>query len=91
MGDLAQVMPIIHPYVGGASGTSHGADWQLVDHQLVYLTNAKVLASMVVDLLADGAAVGKEVLAKAKPPMTRQGYLDFQRTMSRREVYEGDR
>ena len=23
--------------------------------------------------------------------MTRQGYLEFQRTMSRREVYEGDR
>ena len=91
MGDLAQVMPIIHPYVGGATGTSHGADWQLVDHSLVYLTNAKVLASMVIDLLADGAAVGKEVLAKAKPPMTRQGYLEFQRTMSRREVYEGDR
>jgi metal-dependent amidase/aminoacylase/carboxypeptidase family protein len=91
MGDLAQVMPVIHPYVGGASGTSHGADWQLVDQSLVYLTNAKVLASMVVDLLADGAAAGKEVVAKAKPPMTRQGYLEFQRAMSRREVFEGDR
>jgi amidohydrolase len=91
MGDLAQVMPVIHPYVGGASGTSHGADWQLVDQSLVYLTNAKVLASMVVDLLADGAAAGKEVVAKAKPPMTRQGYLEFQRAMSRREIFEGDR
>jgi amidohydrolase len=91
MGDLAQVMPIIHPYIGGAAGTSHGADWQLVDPSLVYVTNAKVLASMVVDLLADGAAVGREVVAKAKPPMTRQAYLTYQRGMSRREVYEGDR
>jgi amidohydrolase len=89
MGDLAQVMPIVHPYVGGASGTSHGADWTLSDPSLVYLTNAKALASMVVDLLADGAAVGREVMAKAKPPMTRAGYLEFQRRMSRREVYEG--
>jgi amidohydrolase len=89
MGDLAQVMPIIHPYVGGASGTSHGADFQISDPTLVYLTNAKALASMAVDLLADGASVGREVLAKAKPPMTRPGYLEFQRRMSRREVYEG--
>lgn len=89
MGDRAQVMPILHPYVGGATGTSHGADWQLSDHSLVYLTNAKALASMVVDLLADGAAVGREVVVKAKPPMTRAAYLDFQRRASRREVYEG--
>jgi amidohydrolase len=89
MGDLAQVMPILHPYVGGATGTSHGADWQLGDHALVYLTNAKALASMVVDLLADGAAVGREVVAKAKPPMTRAAYLDYQRRVGRREVYEG--
>ena len=91
MGDLAQVMPIIHPYVGGATGTSHGADWSLVDQSLVYITNAKALASMVVDLLADGAAVGREVVTKAKPPMTRAAYLEYQRGMSRREVYEGDR
>ncbi len=89
MGDLAQVMPILHPYVGGASGTSHGADWQLSDLSLVYLTNAKALASMVVDLLADGATVGREVVAKAKPPMTRATYLEFQRRIGRREVYEG--
>jgi metal-dependent amidase/aminoacylase/carboxypeptidase family protein len=89
MGDLAQVMPVIHPYVGGARGTPHGADYEIVDPGLAYLTNAKALASMVVDLLADGAAVGREVVAKAKPPLTRQGYLDFQRRMSRRETYDG--
>lgn len=89
MGDLAQVMPIIHPYVGGARGTSHGADFEIADEQLVYVTNAKALASMVVDLLADGAAVGRQVLAQARPPLTRAAYLEFQRRMSRREVYEG--
>jgi hypothetical protein len=29
---------------------------------------------MVVDLMWDGAAGAREVLAKAKPPMTREGY-----------------
>jgi len=89
MGDLAQVMPIIHPYVGGAKGTPHGADYEIVDPALTYLTNAKALASMVIDLLADGAAVGRQVVAQAKPPLTRQGYLDFQRKTSRRETYDG--
>ena len=89
MGDLAQIMPIIHPYVGGATGTPHGADYEIVDPGLTYLTNAKALASMVVDLLADGANVGREVLSRSKPPMTREGYLEFQRGMSRVELYEG--
>jgi amidohydrolase len=88
MGDLSQVMPVLHPYVGGATGTSHGADFEVSDPELLYVTNAKALASMVVDLLADGAAAGREVLAKATPPMTRKGYLEYQRTVSRREVYE---
>ena len=89
MGDLAQVMPIIHPYVGGASGTAHGADFEIVDPSLIYITNAKALASMVVDLLAEGGSVGSEVLSRSKPPMTREGYLEFQRGMSRKELYEG--
>jgi amidohydrolase len=89
MGDLSQVMPILHPYVGGATGGSHGADYQIVDHDLIYVKNAKALASMVVDLMADGASVARDVLAQAKPPMTRAQYLDYQRKISRRELYDG--
>ena len=90
MGDLGQVMPIIHPYVGGAKGTPHGADYEIVDPALTYLTNAKALASMVIDLLADNATIGRQVpVAQAKPPLTRAGYLAFQRKMSRRETYDG--
>ncbi len=39
--------------------------------------------------LADGAAGAREVLGKAKRPLTRAGYLELQRGMARREVYEG--
>ena len=89
MGDLGQVMPIIHPYVGGAKGTPHGADYEIVDPTLTYLTNAKALASMVVDLLADNAEIARQVVAQARPPLTRDGYLSFQRSMSRSETYDG--
>ena len=61
MGDLSQVMPILHPYIGGARGTGHGADFAIVDKPLAYLGPAKALAAMVVDMLWDGAAGAREV------------------------------
>jgi amidohydrolase len=89
MGDLSQVMPVLHPYVGGARGTGHAADYEIVDKPLAYLVTAKSLAAMAVDLLADGAAGAREVLQEARPPMTREQYLAFQRGLAKREVYEG--
>ena len=89
MGDLSQVIPCLHPYMGGAAGTGHAADYRIVDPDLAYVGQAKALASMVVDMLADGAAGAREVLGKAKRPLTREGYLELQRKMARREVYEG--
>jgi len=89
MGDLSQVMPILHPYIGGARGSGHGADYEIVDKPLMYVTPAKALASMAIDLLYDGASGAKQVLKTAKPPMTREQYLSFQRSVAKREVYEG--
>jgi amidohydrolase len=89
MGDLSQVMPVLHPYMGGAQGTGHGADFAIVDKTLGYVLPAKALAAMVVDLLAEGAGGARDVLAKATPPMTRAGYLAFQRGIARREVFDG--
>jgi len=89
MGDLSMVMPVLHPYIGGATGSGHGADYMIVDQQLAYLGTAKGLAGMVVDLLADGASGAKDVLKTNKPPMTREQYLSFQRGLAKREVYEG--
>jgi metal-dependent amidase/aminoacylase/carboxypeptidase family protein len=89
MGDLSMVMPVLHPYMGGATGSGHGADYMIVDQQLAYLGTAKGLAGMVIDLLAEGATGAKEVLKTSKPPMTREQYLSFQRGLAKREVYEG--
>src|SRR6266566_2415156 len=62
MGDLSMVMPILHPYVGGATGSGHGADYKIVDPQLAYVTNAKALAAMAVDMLAEAAAGARSLL-----------------------------
>jgi len=89
MGDLSQVMPVLHPYMGGARGTGHAADFQIADKSLAYVTPAKALAAMAVDLLADGAAGARDVLKSARPPMTREQYLAFQRGLARRETWDG--
>jgi metal-dependent amidase/aminoacylase/carboxypeptidase family protein len=89
MGDLSQVMPILHPYIGGARGTGHGPDFEIVDKPLAYIMPAKALAAMVIDMLAEGGAGARGVLETARPPMTRERYLAFQRSLARREVYEG--
>jgi amidohydrolase len=89
MGDLSQVMPVLHPYIGGARGTGHGPDFEIVDNSLAYIAPAKALASMAIDLTYDGAAGAKQVLAKAKPPMTREQYLSFQRSVGKTELFDG--
>jgi amidohydrolase len=91
MGDVSHLMPVLHPYVGGARGTGHGADYAIVDPLLAYVVPAKALASMAIDLLADGAAGAGEVLRHGPPRMARDEYLTFQRGLEERRVYaEGE-
>ena len=89
MGDLSQIMPILHPYMGGAIGTGHSAEFRITDAQLGYVLPAKALASMAIDLLIHGGAGAHEVLRASKPPMTRDGYLAFQRGIASREQFDG--
>ena len=90
MGDVSQVMPSIHPYVGGATGLGHGANYVVHDYNLAVLTAAKAMAATVVDLLADGAAQGGRVVAEHRPEMTRQEYLTFMRNLAREESFKAE-
>ena len=89
MGDLSQIIPVLHPYMGGARGTGHAADYEIVDRHLAYVMPARAMAAMAIDLLWDGAAGAREVIANKASGMTRQAYVDFQRSVRRREVYRG--
>jgi amidohydrolase len=89
MGDVSQIMPVLHPYMGGASGTGHAADYKISDPALAYVAPAKALAAMVVDLMWGDAAGAREVVARARPRLTRESYLTFQRSVKRHEVFDG--
>lgn len=89
MGDISHVMPALHPYMGGASGAGHGANFEIIDPKLAYLGPAKALALTAVDLLWGDAATARDILARSKPRMTKEEYLSFQRHISRRELFDG--
>src|SRR5262249_10375518 len=85
MGDLAHLMPVIHPYLVAAEGKAHGADWQINEPQHGYVTPAKLLAMTAIDLLYGDAEPAKEILARFEPAMTKEAYLAFQRGVFRKE------
>ncbi|MCH7735098.1 MAG: GMC family oxidoreductase N-terminal domain-containing protein, partial [Chloroflexi bacterium] len=89
MGDLSQIMPVIHPYVNAATGTAHGVDYLIEDYYSAVVTSASALAMTVIDLLAADAANAKTVLKEAKPPMTRVQYVSAQRARMRVTRYKG--
>ena len=87
MGDVSQLMPAIHPYVGGATGLGHGADYVVQDYNLAVITAAKALAATAVDLMADGAQKAGSIVAGHRPNMTRDEYLKFMRGLATEETY----
>jgi amidohydrolase len=89
MGDVSHLMPTIHPYVGGATGLGHGANYLVEDYHLSVVTAAKALAGAVVDLLTDGAARAGDIIAGHRPEMTRDQYLAFMRKLASEETFDG--
>ena len=88
-GDLSQIMPVLHPSMSGASGTIHGPDWCIADSSAGYLSPAKTLAMMAIDLLAGNAATARQIIDDNKPGMSREGYLKLQKEIFHREVFNG--
>ena len=89
MGDVSQIMPAIHPYVGGATGLGHGADYVVEDYNLAVVTGTKALASTAIDLLADGANNAGGIISGQRAEMTRDQYLAFMRQLASEETFRG--
>ncbi|MCI0810555.1 MAG: amidohydrolase [Chloroflexi bacterium] len=89
MGDISHLMPVIHPYVGGATGLSHGATYVIEDYSLAVIKGAKALAYTVIDLLADYASQGNNIAGDQRPDMSIPEYLKFMRDLASEEVFDG--
>ncbi len=78
MGDVSMIMPALHAYTGGSTGSPHQADFQVTDPELAYIEPSKLLAMNVIDLLYGDAATGAKVAA-IPPVLTREQYLELTR------------
>ena len=67
MGDLSCIMPVVHPYAGGAQGTSHGNNYYIVDPEAACIKNAKWQLVMLTLLLQNGGERAKKIIADFKP------------------------
>ena len=89
MGDISHLMPTIHPYVGGATGLGHGADYIIEDYGLAVIKGAKALAYTAIDLLGDGASSGDSIVGGQRADMTVPEYLKFMRDSASEEIFDG--
>lgn len=67
IGDIQMVMPALHPYVSGAKGVGHGADYYITDPESACVFSAKFQLCFLHELLKDDAAEAKRVIANATP------------------------
>jgi metal-dependent amidase/aminoacylase/carboxypeptidase family protein len=68
MGDLSAVMPVVHPYVGGAVGSGHGNNYYIDDPVHACVDSAKWQLAMLKILLGDGAKRAKKIVEEYKAP-----------------------
>ena len=88
MGDLCSIMPVVHPYAGGAKGKSHGNDYRIVDPIAATVGSAKMQLAMLLILLSDEAKRAKEIIENYKAPFaSKEEYLAFMDSLTK----SGDR
>lgn len=75
MGDVSQLMPAIHPYIGGTVGLLHTKDFNCIDFKACVLDTAKAFAGVVIDLLCDEAQEAKEIIKNNPPNLTKEEYI----------------
>ena len=60
-------MPMIHPYVSGASGKSHGSDYVITDPDTAVIGSAQVQLQFLKLLLQEDAQQAKAVIQNYQP------------------------
>ena len=68
MGDICNVIPSVHPYIGGAVGIGHSANFLVEDAYTACVTGAKIISGVLKQLMREEAALAKKVIAEKKVP-----------------------
>ncbi|HPY89247.1 MAG TPA: amidohydrolase [Lentisphaeria bacterium] len=82
MGDVSMIIPSLHAYNGGFTGTPHSTDFLVTDPEKAYIQAAALLAMNAVDLLFGDAATGKSIAAQPTT-LSREEYRKLMQETSR--------
>ena len=83
MGDLCNIMPVVHPYVGGAKGKGHGNDYEIYDPENACVKNAEWQLLMLQTLLENGGARAKDIIESFTPRFaTKEEFLAYQDSLA---------
>jgi amidohydrolase len=91
MGDLTQIKPGIHPYVGSFSGELHSRDFKMDEPEMAFIISSKIYVLTIIDLLFEKAETAKDLIREFKPTMTKDEYLELLDSLSYKKLwrYEG--
>lgn len=73
--DVANLLPTLAFHTGGAKGTFHGVDFDIVRLDYAVLDAAKVMVCTLIDLLANGAEKAQFVKERFQPALSKEQYL----------------
>lgn len=78
MGDLSCIMPVVHPYAGGASGILHGSNFKIEDPIVACVASAKMQLGMLLMLLSENGKEAKRVIEEYQPTFaSKEEFLSF--------------
>ncbi len=78
IGDLSTVMPIVHVYAGGATGTMHGSDFRITDPEAACVDSAKWQLTMLYLLLKKDGERAKKIVDEYTPIFSgKYGYISY--------------
>lgn len=75
MGNLSTIIPCIHPFVSGVSGSTHASNFYVTDPVRACVNGAKAELLIVDSLLSNGASKAKQVMAHYQPLAIMDEYL----------------
>ncbi len=77
-GDVASLIPLLHPNFGGFVGAVHSNDYDVVNEYAAYVVPAKLAAATAIDLLYGDAQQAKNLKAEFKPLFSsKEEYLEY--------------
>ncbi|MBO5315338.1 MAG: amidohydrolase [Clostridia bacterium] len=78
MGDLSCIMPVVHPYAAGCSGSDHGSDYYITNPYTACVDSARWQLCMLKLLLENGAKRAKDIIKSFKPLFaSKEEYLEY--------------